>query len=61
MWCSSSNPCTVQFWMKGVSAAAEEVMFLAASIGRLVCQDDNTKTAERISTKLGLRLGLGPE
>ena len=27
----------------------------------LVCHHNNTKTAEQISTKLGWRMGLGPE
>ena len=31
------------------------------SIGLLVCQQDYTKTTEWISTKLGWRMGLGPE
>lgn len=30
-------------------------------VGLLVCDQGNTKTTERISAKLGWRIGLGPE
>ena len=38
-----------------------EVMVLPASICCFLCQQDYAKTTEQIATKLGTRMGLGPE
>lgn len=36
-------------------------MFSPTSVCRLVGQQDDTKTSEQISTKLGWKMSLGPE
>ena len=45
----------------GLSAEPIVVLYFVCVFGWLVCQQDYTKTIAQISTKLGWKMGLGPE
>lgn len=45
-----------------ITSAEDSYVFLQCLVdGLLVCDQDNTKTAQRIPTKLGQKMGLGSE